>query len=107
FGCTRKTLGAAVSSGRIARLRSGVFASFDAPADAVTAARHGGALTCAAALRLHGVWVLDDDPAPHVWMSVGGRTHAHPMCRCVTHYRPGTPALGIAPVERALVHAYG
>ncbi|MCK8476595.1 type IV toxin-antitoxin system AbiEi family antitoxin domain-containing protein [Microbacterium aurugineum] len=106
FGCTRRNLSDAVRRGEVLRLRPGVFA---APASAPglrAAALHGGALTCASALRMHGVWVLEDDTVPHVWLGAAGRTHTHVSCRCVEHFRPGTMQLGLAPVELALVHSF-
>lgn len=106
FGCTRRDLSDAVRRGEILRLRPGVFAAPRCPDAVRIAGLHGGALTCAGALRLHGVWVLHDDRAPHVWLGQAGRTHAHPRCRCREHYRAGTMKLGIAPLEHALVHAY-
>lgn len=107
FGCTRKDLSAAVSRREIIRIRAGVFAAPSCAPDVRTAALHGGALTCSGALRLHGVWVLDDDEHPHVWLGQAGRTHPHPECLCVEHYRAGQMRLGLAPVEAALVHAFG
>lgn len=107
FGYTRRHLADAVRSGELDRIRPGVFATATATPDARTAAAHGGALTCARALRHAGVWVLDDDEHPHVWLGQGGRTHAHEECRCVEHYRPGVMTPGVASVEQALVHAHG
>ncbi|WP_144876962.1 DUF559 domain-containing protein [Microbacterium sp. 1.5R] len=106
FGCTRKDLSVAVRRGELIRLRPGVFAAPRCPDAVQAAALHGGALTCAGALRLHGVWVLHDDEVPHVWLGEASRTHAHHGCRCTEHYRAGTMKLGSAPLEHALVHAY-
>lgn len=106
FGCTRKHLAAAADRGEIRRIRPGVYASWTASPDVVAAAAHGGALTCAKALRAQGVWTLDDDMQPHVWLGAGGRSHPHAPCDCVAHYRPGPMRLGIADVEQALVHAF-
>lgn len=106
LGFTRHQLARAVNRGVIDRLRPGVFATRRASADIKTAASHGGALTCAGALRHRGVWVLHDDAVPHVWLGRSGRTHAHPHCRCVEHFRAGRMRLGVAPIEKALVHAY-
>jgi very-short-patch-repair endonuclease len=50
-----------VTDGRLVRIRNGWFALPEARRDAVRATRAGGRLTCGAALRAHGVWVLDDD----------------------------------------------
>lgn len=110
FGCSRKELAAAARTGSIRRIRQGTFALPTADADVVAAASHGGALTCASALRAHGVWMLPPDEngevATHVWMGGAGRQHPHDGCACVVHYSPGRAGLGIAPVAAALVHAY-
>ena len=106
FGCTRAVLSGALRRGEIIRVRSGVFASPRASADVVAAAEHGGALTCAKALRAQGVWTLDDDMQPHVSLGAGGRSHPHAPCDCVAHYRPGPMRLGMADVEQALIHAF-
>lgn len=107
FGCSRDQLSAAVRAGTIRRVRPGVFALPWADPKVVTAALHGGALTCAEALRARGVWIL---PAPaediHVWMGGGGRTHPHPECACVVHGTAGRAELGFAPVAIALIHLY-
>lgn len=107
FGCTRKDLSIAVRRGELMRIRAGVFASPTCASNVRTAALHGGALTCSGALRLHGVWVLEDEEHPHVWLGQAGRTHPHHDCICVEHYRAGQMHLGLAPVEAALVHSYG
>jgi very-short-patch-repair endonuclease len=105
FGFTRRRLATAVNQGEIQRIRPGVFATASAPRAARIAAGHGGALTCARALRHHGVWVLHEDEVSHVWMGPTGRVH-HQRCACVAHFRPGRMQLGIAEVEDALVHAF-
>lgn len=106
FGCTRTQLAAAVRSGAIRRIRPGVYTLPGTARDIVTAAEHGGALTCAASLRRRGVWILPDvDGEIHVWLGAAGRKH-HGKCACVTHYTPGTAGLGLAPVAAALVHLY-
>ncbi|WP_424936264.1 MULTISPECIES: DUF559 domain-containing protein [Bacteria] len=106
IGWTRDALSAAVRRGEVHRVRPGVFSLPDADRDVIAAAAHGGALTCARALRFHEVWTLGTEPEIHVWMGVGGRVHSHPGCRCRPHFRHGRMALGIAPIEHALVHAY-
>lgn len=107
YGCSRTHLAAATAAGKIRRLRQGVFALPTLDADIVTAAEHGGALTCAAALRAHGVWVLPDpDGRIHVWMGRSGRHHPHDGCSCSIHYSPGSAGLGLAPVVACLIHAY-
>ena len=107
FGCTRKDLSNAVRRGDVIRLRAGVFATPSCGWSVRTAALHGGALSCAGALRAHGIWVLDDEEHPHVWLGQAGRTHAHPDCACVEHYRAGSMRLGLATVEQALVQSFG
>lgn len=105
FGCTRKHLDSAVQHGEITRIRPGVFATPGVPSDVVSAAAHGGALTCSRGLRLQGIWVLADDEQPHVWLGAAGRAHPHDACACVAHFRTGPMRLGVADVEHALVHA--
>lgn len=105
-GISRKALAVAAASGRILRVRAGVFAAPQTRPDVVAAAAHGGALTCSSALRQHGVWVLADASRPHVWMGRNGRTHPHLGCRCVGHFYAGATRLGIVDVEQALVHLF-
>jgi very-short-patch-repair endonuclease len=106
FGFSRYRLDCAARAGEIDRIRSGVFATASASSPALSAAAHGGALTCSAALRHRGVWVLNDDSSPHVWMGRAGRAHPHKRCACTVHYRPGRMTLGVADIEHALVHAH-
>lgn len=105
YGLNRRMLSAEVEAGTIVRVRRGVFALPDADSDIILAAKHGGALTCRRALRLHGIWVLDDDDEVHVWMGGRGRSH-HAECDCVVHCHDGRAGLGLASVEDALVHVY-
>lgn len=107
YGCTRTQLAAATRAGAIRRIRPGIYALGTTDPKIVTAAAHGGALTCADALRAHGVWVLPQaDAVVHVWMGASGRRHHGHSCGCVTHNSPGTADVGLAPVAAALVHAY-
>ena len=55
-GATRRQLSDAVNSGRLLRLRKGVYACEHLDALTVAAARAGGALTCVSVLREAGVW---------------------------------------------------
>lgn len=85
-GRSRAWVRSALSHGSLVRVRRGVYASSDACAAAVAAAAHGGAPACVFAARHLGIWVLDDDPAPHVWMNADGHP-AHPDgCGCVEHW---------------------
>ncbi|MCS5734820.1 type IV toxin-antitoxin system AbiEi family antitoxin domain-containing protein [Herbiconiux daphne] len=56
---------ALTESGRLTRVRRGVFVTAGAPNDLVRAARIGGRLTDVSALRLHGAWSRPD-PRLHV-----------------------------------------
>ncbi len=105
FGIDRRVLERAVRDGSILRVRQGVFAVRGADADVVTATEHGGALTCSRALRLHGIWSLETDLAPHVWMGAHGRVH-HRDCGCVSHFATGRTVLGLAPLEEVLIHVH-
>lgn len=105
YGITRKQLAQDARAGDITRIRDGVYALRDADPHVVAAAEHGGALTCALALRAHGLWVLELPDAVHVWLGANGRAH-HRDCGCVSHYYAGRGGLGLAPLEDALVHTY-
>ncbi|WP_417554350.1 endonuclease domain-containing protein [Microbacterium sp.] len=105
-GISRKALAAHAAAGTIRRVRPGVFASLDADAQAVRAAAHGGMLTCEAALKLHGIWTISEEPAPHVWLGANGRRHPHPGCACVSHFFDGPTRFGTASVEAALIHTF-
>lgn len=106
FGLSRRMLSNAVEDGTILRVRQGVFAVPSTVPELIEAAAHGGALTCASALRLHGIWTLNDDPTVHVWLGGTGRVHHPSQCSCVGHFFAGTMRLGLAPVEVVLVHVY-
>lgn len=102
-GFTRTSLSRAVRRGEIERIRDGVFAA--GPLDPLVraATEHGGALTCASLLRVMGIWVLAPATVAHVWIGSAHHPHAHAGCSCVTHYHRGTPPLGAASLEIALV----
>lgn len=107
FGSTRAQLALATRVGTISRVRQGVYALPATDPKIIVAAAHGGALTCADALRAHGIWVLPSvDAIVHVWLGGSGRRHPHTPCECIPHHSPGTAGLGLAPVAAALVHAY-
>ncbi|MCT1396453.1 DUF559 domain-containing protein [Microbacterium sp. p3-SID338] len=106
FGISRSALSRAVRAGRIHRVRAGVFASRDLDATVLTAAAHGGAISCGTALRAHGVWVLSESDAPHVWLGRNGRAHPHIECRCIPHHFEGRTRFGIVSVEDALRHLH-
>lgn len=105
-GVSRPQLTKSVRAGNLERLRPGLFASAGLDQDVRCAAVHGGALTCAVALRLHGVWVLSDDRQPHVWVGRRGRVHEHSGCRCTSHFFRGRVPVGLVPVETALIHLH-
>lgn len=105
-GLDRPSLTRAVRAGRIDRIRPGLFASPTLPDALRRAAAHGGALTCSAALRHHGVWVLADADRVHVWIGRRGRTYDHDGCGCRSHFFRGTVPLGVVDVETALIHLF-
>lgn len=107
YGVSRVQLAKAVRSGTIERVRPGVFATHGIAAAEREAARHGGALTCSAALRQLGVWVMSPAAEPHVWVGRSGRIHPHAGCRCVSHFfRHGRARVGVVEVETALLHLH-
>lgn len=105
-GIDRPSLARAVRAGRIHRIRPGLFASPALPDVVRRAAAHGGALTCSAALRLHGVWVLADADSLHVWLGRRGRAYPHAGCGCTSHFFRGDVPVGVVDVETALIHLY-
>lgn len=106
FGFSRRSLAEAVDRGEIRRVRPGVFTLASTPSDVVVAADHGGAVTCGRALRLHGIWTLNEDATVHVWMGGAGRVHHTKDCSCVGHFFAGSTSLGLAPLEVVLEHVY-
>jgi very-short-patch-repair endonuclease len=102
LGASRSALVRAADRGAIERVRKGVYA-LGAHPDVRDAAAHGGELACAAALRAHGVWVLENAPTLHVWLGPDGRAHPHPSCACIVHRDAGAAAFGIVSIVRALV----
>lgn len=122
-GIRRAAIENALSRGTIILVRKGVYALPGVEPEVLTAARHGGEATGGAALRHHGIWVLDDDdaraadvrtagkPAPraHVWIGPSGRQHPHAGCRCRVHHDRWDRAagFGFADVLLALLHYAG
>ncbi|WP_318152883.1 endonuclease domain-containing protein [Microbacterium helvum] len=103
-GHTRAKIAQRVADGSLSSLRRGVYASDGACADVTAAATHGGSLACVTAARHLGLWVLETDAAPHVWLRAHGRSYPHDECRCVTHWDDGTTkdSFGIPSVPRVL-----
>ncbi|WBU37612.1 DUF559 domain-containing protein [Homoserinibacter sp. YIM 151385] len=60
--------------GSVQRVRVGVYARADLPADSVAAVAAGGRLGCGSALAHHGVWTLAPDAAVHVQLEPHART---------------------------------
>ena len=104
LGFTRSALARAVRAGTVDRLRDGVFAAGPIAPDVRAAVAHGGALTCASVLMEQRIWVLPEVAGPHVWLGAGRHERAHPDCACVPHYYRGSPPLGRADLETALLH---
>lgn len=59
-GFRRRERESALGSGALLRVRNGWFAIPGAEPDVVRSVRLGGRLTCGNALRIHGLWVVDD-----------------------------------------------
>lgn len=89
----------ALRTGELRRVRVGVFVPPEACAEAVAIARHGGAMACVTAARHRGLWVLDDERAPHVWMRPGGRSY-DADCVCTEHW--DAPGVGESRREPSL-----
>ncbi|WP_144797377.1 DUF559 domain-containing protein [Microbacterium paludicola] len=106
FGFSRRMLADAVNAGEIHRVRPGVFVTSTTSPDVAEAAAHGGAVTCARALRAWGIWTLNEDDAVHVWLGGTGRVHHPTTCSCVGHFFAGPMSLGVASLDVVLVHVY-
>lgn len=104
LGFSRRALSRSVARGEMDRIRNGVFAENGIDRDVHMAVAHGGALTCVSVLRRLGVWILSDSTVPHVWLGPDRHSHPHPGCVCVSHFYRGTPPLGRASLETALIH---
>lgn len=103
-GFTRAKIGESVADGSLKPLRRGVYAAAGACDVVATAATHGGTLACVTAARHEGLWVLETDAPPHVWLGAHGRSYPHAECRCVAHWDDGTTtdAFGLPSVPRIL-----
>jgi len=104
LGFSRTQLSRHARSGTIDCVRSGFYATPELDESVRTAIAHGGALSCASVLRIHRIWMLDDDHRPHVWVGPHGRVHSHSSCNCLSHFHIGKPPLGRASLEVALLH---
>ncbi|MCS5721953.1 DUF559 domain-containing protein [Herbiconiux sp. CPCC 203407] len=74
LGLSEKLLSREVRTGRLVRVRHGVYARPDAPREQVRAARVGGRLTSYSALRDRGLWCPPGDERLHV--AVGAHARA-------------------------------
>ena len=101
-GMSRADIETALASGRLTRIRIGVYVTV-ANSPLAVAAHHGGMLACAAALRIHGVWVRADIRGVHVRVGEHSRVHAHDGCSCVVHRDAHSRGFGVVPVRVALV----
>ena len=101
-GLRRSDLRRALAAGAIARVRRGWYCTPAADPAVVTAARAGGRLTCLAALRAHGAWVLDDI-GTHVRVADGVTVIHQPGVRI--HWTSERVGPGVDSVEEALATA--
>ncbi|WOC11576.1 type IV toxin-antitoxin system AbiEi family antitoxin domain-containing protein [Gordonia sp. MP11Mi] len=101
-GLPRRDFERAVADGDLVRLRHGWYATQGAMPEVVRAVKAGGVLSCASALRLHGVWVLPTDRL-HV-RGNAATARAHPTwCRRYGRQSPEVAAVDDLPT--ALLHA--
>ena len=110
-GWSQRRVQRALRSGELIHVRIGVYAWPEACDEARTAARHGGAMACVTAARHLGLWVMDDDRAPHVWMRPGRRSHDD-ACACTEHWDAPGPGEhrrdpSVARVLRQILTCYG
>lgn len=89
-GWSQRRVQRALREGALRRARPGVYVVPGACAEAVAVARHGGSMGCVSAARHRGLWVLDDERMPHVWMRPGGRSYDD-RCACTEHWDAPAP----------------
>src|SRR3954452_9913447 len=84
-GVPRRAIERAVKTGRLQRVREGVYCDPSLPPEVVHALRHGGRLACSSAAQARGLWVLDDLRL-HLAMKPGRHEHPDDHCRPVVHW---------------------
>ncbi|MBW4031813.1 MAG: DUF559 domain-containing protein [Acidobacteria bacterium] len=99
-GLSGRAIATAVADARLIRLRTGWYATPGTSVEVITAVRCGGSLSCGAALRSHGVWVVRRDV--HVRVSPSARVHGRTTR---LHRMHGDSHDGIDDVMTALVVA--
>lgn len=80
-GLSKRLRDAAVARGSLIRIRRGWYATPDADATVVAAVRGEGCVSCASALRLHGVWLPETLDARHVRHADHRREQGRTGCR--------------------------
>lgn len=104
LGMGRAHREAALASGRLERVRIGWFARPDADPEVVMAVRRHGCVTCASALRLHGVWVPASLGRGHVRSARRSSEWRPPGCRGYGPPLPVTSAIdGVETAFRCLL----
>jgi len=90
LGSTDRELARAVESGRLHRVRKGVYAAPLLADGRAQAMRLRGSLTCVSLLRSHGVWVPPDDKRLHVRLPKSARppSSAQVVAHWARHRRP-------------------
>lgn len=108
-GIPRRSLENRVRDGRLILVRRGVYATPEICGPLLECARHGGAAACTTAAAHLGLFVLESDPAPHVWLKSHAHARAHRDCRCVPHWDDGSrsSAFSLPSVERVLRQILG
>lgn len=103
-GVTKREISRASAAGEIIRVRQGLYAARGTAVEILHAARHGGSVSCFAAARMHGLWILDP-PGPaaarHVWVGRAGQRHSCTIRGCdetlVWHWDDGDAVPGELP----------
>ncbi|WAC53569.1 type IV toxin-antitoxin system AbiEi family antitoxin domain-containing protein [Gordonia sp. SL306] len=90
-GYDTEAIRAAADDGTLIRLRHGWYAVAAADAEVVAVVEGGCLVTCASALRHHGLWVPEGYDGLHARLTRYGRRHAPDSCR---RYGRPTPADG-------------
>ncbi|GAA5207367.1 type IV toxin-antitoxin system AbiEi family antitoxin domain-containing protein [Microbacterium kyungheense] len=103
-GSTARLVKQDVASGKLVRVRRGVYLRAGACPPVASAGAHGGSLACVSAAAHLGLWVLRQDDSVHVWVRAHGRSYPHGDCHCTPHWDDGstTDVFGMPSVPRIL-----
>ncbi|MFE0751719.1 type IV toxin-antitoxin system AbiEi family antitoxin domain-containing protein [Gordonia sp. NPDC058843] len=102
-GETTESIRRAVDTGALTRIRHGWYQVPAADPEVVRAVADEGVVSCATALRRHGLWVPEHSTVLHSRVTRYERRHSHDRCR--RHGRPTPATAAVDDVPTALQYA--